>query len=417
MTAKNRQKYAQIVIALPLSFVAVVSLVPALWARAAATLPAAQSASGQTAIAKSIGVIKAINGNALTLAPASGPEISANVQPNARILRLAPGEKDLKNASPIQLQDLQVGDTVRVRGYASADSKSIATLEVIVITKSALAAVSDQIRQDWQKRGLGGVVSAVDPATGTVTIATGFSGKKTVAIHTSKNTIVRRYSPDSIKFEDAKPSSLAEIQPGDQLRARGDRSPDGAEFTAEEVVAGRFRNIAGTVISVDASTGTLNVQDLLSKKAVEVKVTPDSQLHRLPAEAARFLAMSLKGNPPPGAPGAGNSSSPNASSAGGQGAPAGSATGPGMGGGSRAGGADFQRMLNRMPAVSLSDLHKGDAVMLVTTEGSSSSPSTAITLLSGVEPILEAAPNASQAMMLTPWTLGGAPSGGDAGNP
>lgn len=83
----------------------------------------------------------------------------------------------------------------------------------------------------------------------------------------------------------------------------------------------------------------------------------------------------------------------------------------------RSGGAiDFQSMLNRMPAVALTDLHKGDALMLVTTEGTATSASSAITLLSGVEPILQAAPNASQAMMLTPWSLGGGAPGGDAGS-
>ena len=83
-----------------------------------------------------------------------------------------------------------------------------------------------------------------------------------------------------------------------------------------------------------------------------------------------------------------------------------------MGGGMRAGGGrDFQQMLNRMPVVTLADLHKGDAVLIVATEGSRSDGGTAITLLSGVEPILQAAPSASQAMMLTPWSLGGAPGG------
>ncbi len=81
-------------------------------------------------------------------------------------------------------------------------------------------------------------------------------------------------------------------------------------------------------------------------------------------------------------------------------------------------------MLNRMPAVTLSDLHKGDAVMIVATQGVSSNGGasnegtanmgTAITLLTGVEPILQAAPSGSQAMMLSPWSLGG-PSG-DAQN-
>ena len=39
-------------------------------------------------------------------------------------------------------------------------------------------------------------------------------------------------------------------------------------------------------------------------------------------------------------------------------------------GGMRRGGADFQQMLNRMPTVTLADLHKGDAVLIVATQGS-----------------------------------------------
>jgi hypothetical protein len=374
------------------------------------------SDAAQPAIAKRIGAIKSISGTAITLSSESGPDIAVTVEPNARLLRMAPGDKDLKNATSIQLQDLKVGDTVRVRGRSAG--AGIDALEVLVITSSTLDAVRDQIRQDWQKRGTGGLVSGVDPATGTVTISvTGLGGKKTITVHTSKSTVIRRYAPDSVKFDDAKPSTLAEIHPGDQLRARGDRSPDGSEMTAEEIVAGSFRNIAGTVNSVDASAGTINVQDLLTKKAVVVKVTPESQLHKLPPELAQRIAMRLKSSLPPGTPGATGSSAPPGPSApagappaagapanGGMGAPAPS------GGGMRQGGGDFQQMLSRMPAVTIADLHKGDAVLIVATEGSAAG-GTAITLLSGVEPILQAAPSASQAMMLTPWSLGGAPSG------
>jgi hypothetical protein len=89
------------------------------------------------------------------------------------------------------------------------------------------------------------------------------------------------------------------------------------------------------------------------------------------------------------------------------------ARGNGMGG--RSGGApDFQQMLSHIPASSLADLHKGDAVVLVSTEGTAGI-GTAIQLVSGVEPILQAAPNAGQAMMLAPWSLGGPP--GDVGGP
>ncbi len=385
---------------------------------ASAASPAQEA--GQSAIAKRIGVIKAINGSAVVLAPDSGPDIAVTVQPNARLLRIAPGAKDLTNATPVQLQDLQVGDRVRVRGQASADSTSLAALEVIVISHSDLEARHEQERQDWQKRGLGGLVGAVDPATGTVTISvTTFGGKKSIAIHTSKSTVFRRYSPDSVKFDDATPSTLQEIHPGDQLRARGDRSADGSELTADEVVTGAFRNIAGTINSVDASSGTINVQDLLSKKAVQVRITSDSQLHKLPPEMAQRIAMRLKSSMPPGTPGAAGASKSGSGPGGGQASNAASggagAGGGTMGGGMRQGSApDFQQMLSRMPAVALSDLHKGDAVLIVTTQGTASGGGTAITLLSGVEAILQAAPSGSQAMMLAPWSLGSAP-GGDAG--
>lgn len=389
-----------------------------LLAAMAATYPASAAAAqaataAQPAIAKRIGTIKAINGNAITLAPESGPDVPVTVEPNARLLRMASGDKDLKNAAPIQLQDLQVGDTVRVRGRASDDGKSIDALEVLVITRSAIEAVREQIRQDWQKRGLGGLVSSVDPAAGTVTVSvTGIGGKRNVTVRAAKNTIVRRYAPDSVKFDDAKPSSLQEIHPGDQLRARGEKSADGLEMTAEEIVTGSFRNIAGTVNSVDANAGTVTVQDLLTKKPAVIKITSDSQLHRLPAEFAQRIAMRLKSSIAGGAaPGAAANRAEGAPGSGGA-RPPGMAPGGSNGGqmaGMHQGGApDFQQMLNRMPPVTLSDLHKGDAVLIVATEGSTSS-STAITLLSGVEPILQAAP--SQAMMLTPWSLGGAPGG------
>ena len=68
-------------------------------------------------------------------------------------------------------------------------------------------------------------------------------------------------------------------------------------------------------------------------------------------------------------------------------------------------------MLSHTPAVAVADLHKGDAVVILATEGTPTIPSTVITLVGGVEAILQAAPSASQAMMLAPWSLGGAPAG------
>jgi hypothetical protein len=376
-------------------------------------------ARAQTTIAKSIGKIKTINGSTITLSPASGSDVAVSVQPNARILRLTPGEKDLKNATPLQLQDLQVGDTIRVRGAGSEDGKTISALEVIVITSSAVAAVTDQVRQDWQKRGVGGIVDSVDPATAAIHISVPRMGaKREVAIQTSKNTVIRRYAADSARPENAKIATIAEIRVGDQLRARGNRNADGSKLDAEEIYAGFFPQFSGIVKSVDANAGTLSVQDLSSKKTVEVRVTPESRLHKVPAEMAHAFAIRLKSMVPQALGGAPTSTaareSPTpAGSAAGTAPPNGPTAPQGRAGGMNGGGRDLQQMIARLPSGSLQDLNlqKGDAVLILATEGTSSTPKTVITLLSGVEPILRAAPSASDAMMLSPWSLGGAPGG------
>jgi len=357
-------------------------------------------------IARRIGSIKAITGGNIRLTPDSGPEVNVTVDPTTQILRVAPGERNLKNATRLQFEDLQVGDRILVAGKPGSASNSIAASSVVVMKHSDVEARQQHDLEDWQKRGLGGLVHAVEPASGTITISiSGFTGNQTVIVHTSKDTVIRRYAPDSVKFDDAKLSTLEEIKPGDQLRARGNRSDDGSELTAGEIVSGTFRNIVGTINSVDASTGTLSVQDLLTKKPLQVKVAAESQLRKLPVPAAQQIARRLKGTPGTETNRGSASSAPGASGSEGD-----------MEGRSRSRGApDFQQMLGRMPAASLRDLQKGDAVMIVSTEGRAFSGGTVITLLSGVEPILQAAPSASQAAMLTPWSLS-APAG-DAANP
>jgi hypothetical protein len=71
-------------------------------------------------------------------------------------------------------------------------------------------------------------------------------------------------------------------------------------------------------------------------------------------------------------------------------------------------------MISRMPAATLADLQKGDAVMLVATEGSAAGPSTVITLLGGVEAILQAAPSSGASTILSPWSLSSGPAEGAA---
>ncbi len=365
----------------------------------------------QNAAKQVIGAITAINGGMITLKPDTGADVSVTVQGAVRVLRVAPGQTDLKTATPIQLSELQVGDRILVRGTPSADGQSLTATAIVAMKRSDVEAKQQQEREDWQKRGIGGLVSAVDPSAGTITISvTAAGGTKNVAVHTVQVTIFRRYAPDSVQFDDAKPSSLAEIKAGDQLRARGARNADGTEFTAEEIVSGAFRNIAGTISNVDAATNALTVMDLATKKPVVVKISAQSQLLKLPPQMAQGMAMQLKGGGR-GGPG-GNGAGAAESGRGGQ-AQAGGGAGNGRGAGR--GAADLQQVMNRIPKATLADMQKGDAVMIVSTEGTSSGGVTAITLLSGVEPILQAP--SGQSMTLPPWNLGGGGEDAGEGNP
>ena len=364
--------------------------------------PAAQSAG-----TRFLGTVKAIAGNALTLAQDSGSGITVLIQDSTRILRTAPGQTSLKDATPIKLQDLQVGDRILVRGQASADAKSLVASAVIVMKRSDIEQKQEAERADWQKRGVGGLVSAVDAGSGTITISTMALGTvNKLAVRISKDTVIRRYAPESVRFDDAKPGTLDQMKPGDQLRARGSRSADSSEFAAEEIVFGSFQNIAGTVASVDTSQNTVHVMDAITKKPVSVKIAADSQMRKLPPMIAQRIAMRLKGGPTGLSPsGAGAGGSASSASQPGGGAP------PGEAGGSRPnGGTDFQQMLNRLPAATLADLQKGDAVMIVATQGTATGGVRAITFLSGVEPILTSSSSATQAALLSSWTLG-APGG------
>ena len=368
-----------------------------------------------------LGTIKTISGNTLSLTTDAGAEIKVVIPAEARLIRVPPGSNDLKDAAPLQLADLQAGDRIMVRGKPGDDPNTMVASTVVAMKKTDIAEKQAHEREEWQRHGIGGLVHSVDASSGVVTIGTTTAtGSKDVAIHTASTTILRRYAPGSVKFDDAKPSALAEIKTGDQVRARGTRSADGSEFTAEEIVSGAFRNIAGLIVSIDARSGSFMVNDLATRKNVEVKLLADSQLRKLPQPIAQRIAMRLKGGPADAAgsggagnPGAAPSAPSTAPAAQGQpGTGAGAGGYGGFGGAGRTGGGDLQQMLSRLPANSLADFQKGDAVRIVATADHDASKTTAIAVLGGIEPLLQASPQGQVASILTPWSLSS--GGGDA---
>ena len=334
----------------------------------------------------------------ITLQTTTG-EIAVTVDAKAKVLRVAPGATNLTNAAAIELTDINVGDRLRARGRMTDDQKSLAALEVVVISQSDIASKQAAERADWDRRGATGIVADVTADSVTLNVRT-IEGVKPLVITAAPNAIIRRYTPDSIKFSDAKPSKLSEIRKGDQVRARGNKTPDGAQMTAEEIVSGQFKMIAGLVLSVDPQENVVRINNIETKKPMTVKISTDSSLKKLQPMLAQIIATRLRGGPagdgppgdrPPGPPPA--------------------AAGPGGGRGPGAGGrGDLQAMIDRTPAIKISELMAGDAIIISSTAGASADQVTAITLLAGVEPILTKP--GTREMSLGDWNMGG---GGDLG--
>ena len=333
------------------------------------------------------GKITEINAPAgqMTVKTDAGSVVTVKLSEKTTYERMPVGETDRTKAVKIALTDITVGDGVYARGYVAEDKKSVPAQQIIVVSQSDIAKKQEKERLEWRQRGISGIVESLNPQTKEVTITTRTAtGPQPVIIPITDKVKMRRYAPDSIKFSDAKKSSFDELKVGDQFRAKGEKSADGTHFTPEEIVTGSFRTIGGSITAVDAATGEIKISDIQSKQPLTVVVRKDSTLKRIPAE---FMQMMAAGGPPKaggpggGAPPQGGQQRP----AGGQ--PGGAPGGAGPGGGPGGGGFDIQRIIDNLPATTLAELKPGEMVLISSTTGADPSKVTAITLVSGVEPI------------------------------
>jgi hypothetical protein len=406
----------------------------AVWAGLFVSTGAAQQAPAQPV--RPIGVVKQIQSDQLILHTDAGTDLTVQLPADVVVLRVPPGAKTLQQAVRIPVGEISPSDRVLIIGSFSADQKSMVASRVLDMSRAALAQAHAAQQLDWERRGISGVVQSLDPAAKTLVLAvpntppTPENPTHPVTLTLLPDAKLLRYAPDSVKFGDAGPAPFDEIKTGDQVRALGDKSADGASFAAEEVVSGTFENIAATVISTDPAHGTITVKDLATGKPLLVRTDADSKLHRLPPfiamMIARFNSGGTAGQSGPGGPGApggheaGNAAerSGNPQAEGGQGGGPGMAYGQrgGMGGMHKPPG-DFNQMLDRTPPLSLNELKPDEPLIVVSTEGAKPGEVTAIAVMSGVEPILQARPKGSQEVRLGPWNMsvGGAASEGGAG--
>jgi hypothetical protein len=378
-----------------------VALATLLAAVAVAVAPLAISlrSHAQTAPAPAthyLGTVTAINGDTLTAKTDAGQVNTVEVPSTAQLKRITPGQTDLSKAEALDFASIAVGDRVLVNLDPNATGGTPQALRVIAIKQADVAQKQQTETAQWNQ-GVHGLVKSVDAAAGVIQVNVRVGAvTKAVAVDTTSATVLKRYAPGSVRFDQAQPAPIASIQPGDQLWARGTKSADGSSIAADGIVSGSFLSIAGTILSTDTTASTVTVKDLATKKPVTVHITGDAQLQRLPDTMAAILATRLKSG-----------------SGGGQGSGGGGQTGSGAGNGggggaphnfNQAGGGggrmDLETVLERAPQIQLASLQKGEAVMIVATQDASGV--SAVKLLAGVEPLLEA-PQAQD--LLSNWSL------------
>src|SRR2546423_111337 len=361
--------------------------------------PAQPSSAGQSAdpaikATQVFGKVSEINASAgqITIKTAAGSIVIANVNEKTTYDRMPPGETDRSKAVKTSLTEITVGDGLVARGFVAPDRKSLPAQQVIVVSQSDIAKKNAAERAKWAG-GVKGIVSAVNPTAKEITVTSRslMGASQAVIVAVTDKVAMKRYAPGSIpKYAEAKPSKFEQVQVGDQLAARGDKSADGMRLTAEEVVSGSFKIVGGTINSIDPATKQIKISDLQNKKPITVVLKGDSVIRRFSQRGPMMVGGGI--GPGTGARGGGGAAPQGQRPVGA--APTAQAQGPGAGAGAGAGQGQRPQMsmadlLEKLPTISLSDLKVGDMIIMSTTQGSDPERVTAISMVAGIEPLLQ----------------------------
>jgi hypothetical protein len=354
---------------------------------------------GQNAVKPTIvlGDVTAIDTAKISLQTKDGAlEIALNDKTEYK--RVSPEKPSLASAIAAALTDVGVGDRVAVSVIFGEDKKPQPARTVYLMTKADIAQKQKKDADEWRTRGIAGRVISVDTVANKITVEQrGLVGTTNVVVTPKDGIKYLRYAPDSVKFSEAKESSISDIKPGDMMRALGDKGTDGTTFAAEEIISGAFQTRAGTVKSIDTVKNEIVVTDFQTNKDLTIAITPSSLLKKFPEEMATRLAGFQSGGAAGGfrPAGQGNPNTPT-------GAPAQAPGGQGRGmmvngprGGGGGGGIDD--MLDRFPTITSADLKVGDIIAVSSTKNGNLDHIVAIKLLSGVEPFIRAAQMAAAA--------------------
>ena len=265
--------------------------------------------------------------------------------------------------------EIVVDDRIIAQGVISNDKKTIAARRVILMTKTEIRKKQETERQKWLKNGVAGRITAIEPTKNeiTVSVRVGANTLQTVIVATNTETKFRRYASASASYGDSQPSNFSELKINDQFRGYGEKSQDGKQLFAKEIIFGSFSIVAGNITALNGETGEVTINDILTKKEVKIIVQPPSLLRRFPPEMATKLAKIQ------------NSTTRKENE-----------------------GTDIDTTIEKLPKTDLSELKVGEAIAASCITEPASGNLIVVKLVAGVEPFLKSAQTANSSPLSAP---------------
>jgi hypothetical protein len=356
-----------------------------------AGLQLSAQSGGENSVWRVIGEVQLVDrtANKISVKTDTGEVVAVTFDAKTTYLKVPPGQINLDKASKVSLSDVEARDRVLARGKIVED-KTLPANQVIVMSKADIQQARAQEQAKWRQRGIAGVITSVSPDGKQEATARIYDqgGARTVALAFTESTRFRRYAPDSVVFEDAKPGSFIDIKAGDQVRALGERTPDGSRAVIEEIVSGSFLTVSGNVIETNAETGEVKIAQISNRRPITVTVSKHSKVRRISPQMVtllvqKSLAASIVQQPQ------------------GQPAPAPAPRAP-----------DLHELFEQAPQIPITEIKPGEIILVSSAKGADPSKVVAIAILTWVDAVfnqLQARANARARTAPNPNT--GLPSG------
>ncbi|HEY8459706.1 MAG TPA: hypothetical protein VIM99_04960 [Blastocatellia bacterium] len=321
---------------------------------------------GAGSVWRVIGEVRLVDrtANKISVKTDAGEIVDVAFDSRTTYLKTPPGQVTLDNASKASLSDVAPQDRIMARGRIVED-KTLPANQIIVMSRADIQQARAREQARWRERGIVGVITAV-PSDGKLEATARVhdqGGARTMTLAFTENTRFRRYAPDSVNFEDAKPSSFADIKAGDQVRALGDKTPDGSRAVIEEIVSGSFLTVSGSVIATNAEAGEVKIAQLSNRRPLAISLGRNSKVRRAsPQMIALLVEKSLA---------ASTAQQPQN-----QPKPATAPRGP-----------DLQELFEQAPQIPITEIKPGEIIIVSSAKGSDPSKIIAIAILTGVDQV------------------------------